>query len=92
MHDPASPPATDATLTVSEVAALSGVSVRALHHWDALGLLCPASPAAVTAATGCTVRATSPGCGASCCGGSWASRWPILPACWTPGPKPKRQH
>jgi hypothetical protein len=27
--------------TVSEVAELTGVTVRALHHYDELGLLCP---------------------------------------------------
>src|ERR1700747_222422 len=29
--------------TVSEVAELTGVTVRALHHYDELGLLCPSA-------------------------------------------------
>lgn len=28
--------------TVKEVSKLTGISVRALHHYDAIGLLCPA--------------------------------------------------
>ncbi|MRS12284.1 MAG: MerR family transcriptional regulator [Actinobacteria bacterium] len=31
------------THTVSEVAVLAGVSVRALHHYDEIGLLCPSA-------------------------------------------------
>lgn len=33
---------TDDGLTVGRVAELVGVSVRTLHHWDAIGLVCPA--------------------------------------------------
>ena len=29
--------------TVHEVSELTGVSVRALHHYDAIGLLCPST-------------------------------------------------
>ncbi|GAB3228509.1 MerR family transcriptional regulator [Glycomyces halotolerans] len=35
--------ATDGGLTVGRAAALVGVSVKTLHHWDAIGLVCPSS-------------------------------------------------
>ena len=40
MHEPDLPGARE-DLTVGEAARLIGVSVRTLHHWDALGLAVP---------------------------------------------------
>lgn len=34
------------TMTVGEVAALTGVTVRTLHHYDAIGLVRPAARSA----------------------------------------------
>jgi DNA-binding transcriptional MerR regulator len=39
---PTTPRQTDRAYTVGELAALAGVSVRTLHHYDAIGLLSPA--------------------------------------------------
>src|SRR4051812_25105900 len=30
-------------LTVGELAATTGLTIRTLHHWDEIGLLCPAT-------------------------------------------------
>src|SRR4051812_41188624 len=32
----------EAPMTVGELAAASGLTIRTLHHWDEIGLLCPA--------------------------------------------------
>ena len=47
---------TAAVYRIQEFATLAGVTVRALHHYDRLGLLKPSGRSA--AATGCTATAT----------------------------------
>ena len=57
--------------TVKEVSRITGVSVRTLHHYDAIGLL---KPTAVTeAGYRMTTRRWS-GCSLSCFSGSCSSR------------------
>ena len=56
--------------TVKEVSRITGVSVRTLHHYDAIGLL---KPTAVTEA-GCMTTRRWSGCSLSCFSGSCNSR------------------
>ena len=65
---------TEATLlTVSQVAKLAHVTVRALHHYDQRGLLVPSERSA--AGTGYTVTGTWSACNRSWCCGNWSSAW-----------------
>ena len=52
-------------MTIHEVSKLAGVSVRTLHHYDAIGLLLP---------TGCMTIQRWHGCNRSCCFESWNFR------------------
>lgn len=71
-------------MTVGEVAALTGVTVRTLHHYDAIGLVSPAARSA--AGTGCTHPTTSPGSRRSSPTGASASGWRTSPPrAWTAG-------
>ena len=59
-------------MTIHEVSRLAGVSVRTLHHYDAIGLLLPT--ALTEAGTGCMTIQRWHGCNRSCCFESWNSR------------------
>ena len=59
-------------MTIHEVSKLAGVSVRTLHHYDAIGLL---PPTALTEAGyrlyDCMTIQRWRGCNSFCCFGSW---------------------
>ena len=59
------------TLTVGQLAELSGVTVRTLHHYDSVGLLAP--KARSSAGTGCTSTKIASGYRRSCSTASWGS-------------------
>ena len=55
-------------MTVNEVSQLTGVSIRALHYYDQIGLL----PAA--GHTACMTMQRWNVCSRSCCSGNWSFR------------------
>jgi hypothetical protein len=57
-------PDPERSYTVGQLADLAGVSVRTLHHYDAIGLLGPAGRR--RRATGATSKTSSNSCSRSC--------------------------
>ena len=60
-------------MTVNEVSRLTGVSIRALHYYDQIGLL-PANRAYRQRATACMTIQRWNICSRSCCSGNWNFR------------------
>ena len=71
-------------MNVGEVAALAGVTVRTLHHYDRIGLLSPSGRTAP--ATGSTRRPTWTGCTRCCSTASSGSPSRRSRPCWTTRP------
>ena len=71
-------------MNVGEVAALAGVTVRTLHHYDRIGLLSPSGRTAP--ATGSTRRPTWTGCTRCCSTASSGSPSRRSRRCWTTRP------
>ena len=59
-------------MTIHEVSKLAGVTVRTLHHYDAIDLLPPT--ALTEAGFGCMTIQHWHGCNRFCCFGSWNFR------------------